>query len=285
MMILRSTMFRRVTIVGVGLMGGSLALALRKCGLTKEIFGVSQRHSSLVTAMKNKVIDNGFTDVVKAVQGADLVVFACPVQTIVKLLPEVNKSARRNCIITDVGSTKAEIVEEAEKILSNPGNFVGSHPLAGSEKRGIDHAVDDLYANTICLMTPTDKTSPVAKEKVKHMWTKIGAQVKFILPEEHDRILANVSHMPHLLSFVLMNVIPEGDLAFAAQGLKDATRIAASSPQMWAEIFLANKKNLLNALDNTVGQFAELRKAIIKSDEKLITDMITKAKERRDALK
>jgi prephenate dehydrogenase len=277
-------MFRRVTVIGVGLMGGSLALALRKNGLTKEIFGVSQRHSSLVTAMKNGVIDNGFTDPVKAVQGSDLVVFACPVQTIMRFLPSVNKALRRGCILTDVGSTKVEIVEEAEKILSAPGNFVGSHPLAGSEKRGIDHAVDNLYENTICIMTPTEKTNRVAKEKIKHMWSKIGAHVKFLAPEEHDRILSNISHLPHLLSFVLMNVVPEGDMQFAAQGFRDVTRVAASSPQMWVDIFLSNKKNVLNALDSTVSQFSELRKAIIKNDEKTLLEYITKAKEKRDAI-
>ena len=281
---LRSAVFRRVTIIGVGFMGGSLGLALKKHGMAQEIAGVSHRQATLDRAIQLKAIDEGFTDLPKGVADADLVVLAAPVQAIIQQFSLINPHLKRGCLVTDMGSVKADIVERAESVLSAPGMFVGSHPLAGSEKKGVEHATADLFANARCIMTPTVKTSPVAKEKIKFLWTKLGCQVEVLSPEDHDKILAQVSHLPHLLAYALVGSVAREYLSHASQGLKDSTRIAASSPQMWNDIFLTNSKNVVNALDALVKDLAFLRKAVIQRDQKGLLQYLEKAKEKRDSL-
>ncbi len=281
---LRSSVFRRVAIIGVGFMGGSLGLALKKHGLASEVAGISHRQVTLEKAIELKAIDEGFTDLPKGVASADLVVLAAPVQAIIQQFSLINPHLKRGCLVTDMGSVKADIVERAESVLAAPGMFVGSHPLAGSEKKGVENAYADLFANARCIMTPTAKTSPLAKEKIKFLWTKLGCQVEVLSPEDHDRIFAQVSHLPHLLAYALVGSIPKEYLAHAPQGLKDSTRIAASSPQMWNDIFLANPKNVLNALDALVKDLALLRKAIIQRDPKALMQYLEKAKEKRDSI-
>ncbi len=281
-MIFRSEMFKRVTIIGVGLMGGSLGLAIKKHSLARQVVGFSQKETSIAEALKNKAIDEGFTDVTKAVRNSDLVVLAAPVQAIIKLMPVINPHLWRHCIVTDMGGTKVDILEAAEKNLSSASFFVGSHPLAGSEKQGVQNARSDLFENTQCLMTPTAKTNPFAKEKVKQLWTKLGAKVKFISAEEHDEILNFISHLPHLMAFGLMGTVPDKCVEYAAQGLKDTTRIASSSPQLWSDICLSNPKNIIRALDDFSKQLSFFRKAILDRDEKGLTAYFAKAKERRE---
>ncbi len=281
---LRTQIFRRVTIIGVGLMGGSLGLAIKKHSLAQEVVGVSQQQSTLLAAVKCGAIDQAQTDMAQALRNAELVVLATPVETIAKLFPIINPHIRRGCIVTDLGSTKELIVEAAEKHLSNSPFFVGSHPLIGSEKRGVDNARAELFENAQCIMTPTDKSNQVAKEKIKFLWTKIGAKITFLTPKEHDEILGFTSHLPHLLAYGMMETIPDKYLTYASQGLKDTTRIAASSPQMWNEICLANSKNIIKALDESIKNFSSLRKAMINRDQQTIIQHFTKAKEKRDGL-
>src|SRR3989338_1713439 len=281
---LRSSVFRKVTIIGVGFMGGSLGLALKKHGLAHEVVGVSHRQVTLDKAIELKAIDAGFTDLQKGVFNADLVVLAAPVQAILQQFSLINPHLKRGCLVTDMGSVKVNIVERAESVLAQPGMFVGSHPLAGSEKKGVENATADLFANARCIMTPTAKTTPVAKEKIKFMWTKLGCQVEILSPEDHDKILAQVSHLPHLVAYALIGSIGKEYLSQVPQGLKDSTRIAASSPQMWNDIFLANPKNVLDAMDALVKNLAFLRKAIIQRDQKDLLQYLEKAKEKRDSL-
>ncbi|MBI5150167.1 MAG: prephenate dehydrogenase/arogenate dehydrogenase family protein [Candidatus Omnitrophica bacterium] len=283
-MLSRTHLFRQVTIIGVGLMGGSLGLALKKRGLAQEVVGVSHRQESLDKAINAQAIDSGSLDLQKGIANAELVVLATPVQTIIQHIALINAHLRRGCLVTDLGSAKEEIVLRAENTLSAPGLFVGSHPLAGSEKTGAENASADLFENTRCIMTPTEKTSPVAKEKIRFLWTKLGAQVEFLSPEDHDKILAQVSHLPHLLAYALMESIPGESLGYALQGLKDSTRIAASSPQMWNDICLANSKNVLQALDALVKQLAFLRKTISQRDQKNLVQFFSRAKEKRDSI-
>ena len=283
-MLIRTHMFHRVTIVGVGLIGGSLGLAIKKNNLAREVVGLSHKHSSLTTAIKNNAIDVALTDQAKALQNAELIILATPVSTIISLLPTIGKCIRRGAFVTDVGSTKVEIVDAVQKYLPAPFFYVGSHPLAGSEKRGAEFARADLFENTTCIMTPIENTNQVVKEKVKHFWTKIGAQVKFMTPEEHDEILAYVSHLPHILAYSLMETIPSRSLEYAAQGYKDTTRIASSHPPMWHDICMSNSHKLLKSLDDLVKNLSLVRKAIGTKDHKTLIDFFTKAKEKRDAL-
>ena len=282
-MLIRNHIFRRVTIVGVGFMGGSLGMALRQHKLAREVVGLSSRPSSLVEAIKVGAIDEAITDVDKAIRHADLVVLATPVESIIKLFPTINPFLRRGCIITDLGSTKAEIVETAES-LTHPSFFVGSHPLVGSEKKGVENARADLFDKAVCLMTPTKMTNPMIKEKVKYLWTKLGAQVKFLLPEEHDEILAYVSHLPHVLAYALMEMIPDKYMEYGAGGLKDTTRIASSSPQIWHDICFSNPKNVVKSLDQLVKVLSEIRKAIVGRDNRALMNHFMKGKEKRDAV-
>jgi len=168
-MIIKNTPFKRVTIIGVGLMGGSLGLALKKRGLAREVVGLAYRQSSLVQAIKNKAIDVAFTDPQKAVRNSDMVILAAPVDSIIKILPTIAPHIKRGCVVTDVGSTKSEIVETGEKVLPVPGFFVGAHPLVGSEKKGADYSSADLFEGGTCIMTPTEATNQIAKEKVKYI--------------------------------------------------------------------------------------------------------------------
>lgn len=277
-------MFRRVAIIGVGLIGGSLAKAIKKHRLAKEVVGVSQGHATLATAMKEGVIDQAYHDVGKAVANADLVVLAAPVGIIAGMLSMLGEHLMRGAIVTDVGSAKVQIVTAAQKYLPAHVFFVGSHPLAGSEKRGVEFASAELFEKTSCIMTPTDKTHRGAKEKVKLLWTKVGAAVKFMPPEEHDKVLAYISHLPHMMAYALMETIPPDFLEYAAQGLKDTTRIAASSPPMWTDIALSNKKNLIKSLDELVKNVSIIRKSIGTGDQKNLQNIFKDAKTKRDGL-
>ena len=281
---LRSKAFKKVVIIGVGLMGASLGLAIKKYGLAREVIGISHRQSSLVNAIKKKAIDAGETDLAKGLKGADLVVLATPVDAIVMLLGKINRYLRRGCIVTDMGSVKVEIDDAARKNLSSPEFFVGSHPLAGSEKKGADYAKAELFENSLCLMTPTKKTNPVAKEKVKFLWTKVGATVKYVTDEEHDKILTYISHLPHLLTYGLMGIVPQEYLEYATRGFKDLTRIASSDPRVWNDICLTNSKNILKSMDEIVGELAIFREVILNSDEKKLMKYFAQVKEKRDAI-
>ncbi len=284
-MLLRPYVFKRVTIVGVGLMGGSLGMAIKKKRLAREVTGLSHRQTALAQAMKSQAIDVACLDVKKAISGADLVVLAAPVDSIIKLFTTINPYLKRGCVVTDIGSAKAKIVEQGEKILSTPAFFVGSHPLIGSEKQGVANANPDLFDGARCIMTPTKKTSQTAKQKMKNFWTKLGMNVKMIAPEDHDEILANVSHLPHLLSYGLMVSVPSKFFEYASNGLRDTSRIAASSPQMWNDICMANSTNVLNALDKCVEHLAGFRKAIVSHDQKSLLNYFTKAQENQRKLK
>lgn len=283
-MILHSYLFKRVTIVGVGMMGGSLGLALKKHKIAREVIGLSNRQSSLMSAMKAKVIDTAETDIAKAVKNADLIILAAPVDAIIHLLSAINPHLKRGCIITDLGSAKSAIVDEANRVLSNPGNFVGSHPIVGSEKKGVEGAQDDLFEGAKCIMTPSSTTNNAVADKVKKMWAKIGATVKDMTPSEHDKILAQISHLPHIAAFSMMNAISDEYLELASNGLKDTTRVAGSSSQMWNDICMSNAKNVINVLDAFVAELAKVRLAIVNRDKIRLTECFEKAKEKREKL-
>lgn len=281
---LRPYLFRRIAIVGVGLIGGSLAKAIKKYRLAKEVVGCSQGSESLSAALKAGIIDQGYQDVTKAVTNADLVILAAPVGTITGMLSLIGPHLRRGCVVTDVGSSKAAIVTAAHKNLPSHVFFVGSHPLAGSEKTGVANASAELFEQATCIMTPIEATHRMAKDRVKLFWTKIGANVKFMTPEEHDSTLGYVSHLPHMVAFALIEAVPSEVLAYAASGLKDTTRIAGSSPQMWGDIGLSNKRNIIRALDEVTKNLSIIRKAIYTDDQKTLLNLLKNAKTKRESL-
>ena len=281
-MILGTTLFKRVTIVGVGFMGGSLGLAMKKYKLAKKVVGLSHEQSDLTKALKHKAIDIAETDIQKALKGSDLVIMATPVESIIKLLSAISPYVRRGAIITDVGSSKSEIVEYTEKTLQQPNLFVGAHPLVGSEKRGIEFSDADLFTNTCCIITPTDKTHKGSVGKIKKLWTKVGAKVSILKTGDHDKILSYTSHLPHLVAYALMRTIPKENLRYSSGGLRDTTRIASSSAQMWNDICMSNARNIVQVLDEYVDNLAQLRSAIVDLDRKSLVQYFTKAQEKRD---
>ena len=280
----RKELFRRVAIIGVGFMGASLGLAIKKKGLAREIVGIGRQEASLKQAKDLGAVDEVTLDFNKGIIGADLIVLATPVNTILDCIETLGKESRRGCIITDLGSTKNAIVERAEKVLHHSLLFVGSHPLVGSEKKGPASANAQLYEGGVCVMTPTDKTNRLAREKVKQFWTQLGSTVKLMTPQDHDQTLAYISHLPHLVAFALMKAMPDNYLEHATPGLKDTTRIAASDPQVWRDIALSNHKPILKALDETVKVLATMRKAIVARDSEALADIFKQAKEKRERL-
>jgi len=280
-----SLLFRKVAIIGVGLIGGSLGKALKKHGLAKEVVGSSRRKEALAQAVKDQAIDYGTHDVKKAVVNTDLVVLATPVSVVPAMLAMIAPQLKKSCIVTDVGSTKVSIVAAAHQVLQNPSMFVGSHPLAGSEKKGVEFSSDTLFQDSTCIMTPLDETNRSAVDRVKRMWAAVGAEVKIFSPEEHDKALAYVSHLPHIAAYTLMGIMNPDILQYGAGGLKDTTRIAASTPQVWSDICFANGHNIIGAIDDFVHGLSTIRKAISEADEKSLLECFRKGKANREKLK
>ena len=283
-MVFRRHLFRKAVILGTGLIGGSVGLALKKHGLAGKVVGNSRNEASLRAALAMGAIDEAEMDLQKAIAGADLVILASPVKVITENIKDIARHLRRDCIVTDVGSTKLAVVEAAEKYFPPHVLFVGSHPMAGSEKSGVAHASVDLFKDAVVIMTPTVKTNKLAKDKVKQIWVKCGAEVRVMEPGKHDEVLAFVSHLPHLAAFAIMRAVPEEFLAHGSTGLKDTTRVAASSSKMWGDICFSNYRNVLKAVDEMAKALAELRKAIVDKDEPALTQYFTQAKVKRESL-
>jgi prephenate dehydrogenase len=283
-MVFNRTLFRRVVIIGTGLIGGSIGLALKRQRLAARVVGVSRQEASIKAAIEMGAIDEGSTDIRKVIGGADLVILATPVKVIIENIQDISKNLRRGCIVTDVGSVKSAIVETAQKCFPPHVLFVGSHPMAGIEKTGVVNAREDLLKGAVCIMTPTDKTNRQARDKVKQFWTMLGMEVRMMDPEQHDEILAYISHLPHLVAFGLMRVIPDDFLPHASTGLKDTTRIAASSSKLWGDICFANYRNILKALDEQVKSLADIRKAIVDKDESALFVCFNQANAKRAEL-
>lgn len=280
----RKELFRKVTIIGVGLIGASIGMAMRKKNLAKEIVGVARKDATLDAAKQQGAIHSGTKNIKDALKDAELIILAAPVNAIIEAIPVVNSHGKRGAIVTDVGSTKALIVDQAQKNLHPSFLFVGSHPIAGSEKSGPQFGSADLFVNTTCVMTPTEKTNRLAKEKVKHFWTQLGAHVKFMPPAEHDEVFACISHLPHLMAYSLAKSIPEQYLPYTTQSLRDTTRIAGSDPKMWNDICISNTKNILKALDEYAKVLGSIRKSIVDADQQGLTETFTQAKAVRERL-
>lgn len=277
---MQKKIFDTVAIVGVGLIGGSVALALRKYNLCNKIIGVSLHKDSVDNAKRRRIIDAGSTDI-NIISGADLVILAVPVDTILQLSAKISRIIRPGCIVTDVGSTKKIVVEKLEKIFPN---FIGGHPLAGSEKRGTDSSRADLFTKCPVLLTPNKKTKPVVQNKIKKMWRGLGAKTLIITPELHDKALAFTSHLPHITAFSLIKTVPDNFFRFSSTGLKDTTRIAGSDPRLWTDILLSNNKNILNSIDAFEKHLAQVKKTIKNKNSKQLQTFLSTAKLKREKL-
>ncbi|MGH7273776.1 MAG: prephenate dehydrogenase [Nitrospiria bacterium] len=247
--------FQKVTIIGVGLIGGSLALAIKKRGLAGAVLGIGQETDQLEKAVTRGAIDTYTCEVSEGVEGADLVVLATPVGMFEPILRQVDSKLPPGCIVTDVGSTKGRLVSQIEQMLPKTVFYVGGHPIAGKEKSGIESASMDLFRGARCILTPTPHTDAQALEKVKRLWREVGSEVVTMEPIDHDRVFAAISHLPHMAAYALVNTAMDllnqdkDLLSFSAGGFKDFTRIAASSPEMWRDICLFNGENILTTIE------------------------------------
>ena len=274
-------LFNKIAIVGVGLIGGSIALAIKKKKLAHEVIGVSRHRKSLLLARKRGAIDRGAQQI-EIIKDADLVILAAPVSVILNLAPRISKIIRPDCIVTDVGSTKAEIVAKLEKIFPF---FVGSHPLAGSEKRGVFNACPELFKGSLCILTPTKKTAAKTKKRIVEFWNELGARVIFLSASNHDRALSFISHLPHVAAFSLMSSVPNQYLKFAANSLKEATRIASSDIQLWADIFLSNRKNMAASIASLERNLKKIKSAIGTNNRRILLKVLKGANSKRELLR
>lgn len=274
-------LFNKVAVIGTGLIGGSLALVIKKNKLAREVVGVSRHKKSLDLALENNVIDRGSRSL-DIIKGADLLILATPVETIINLRKKILSLVDKDCIVTDVGSTKAKVVSFLDGVFKN---YVGSHPLAGSEKRGIMHASSGIFKDALCVLTPTGKTRAAPLKKIKKLWAQAGSQVVFLSPQEHDKILSFTSHLPHVVVFSLMSSIPAGYLNLASGGLKDTTRIAASDALLWRDIILSNRKNVLKAILSFEKSLRAVKSSILKNDKNKLEDILSLAQKKRASLK
>lgn len=238
-------LFSRVAIVGLGLMGGSLALALKKFGLAGSVAGFARRAATRRKALARGIVDSAGGRLGDVVRGAGLVVLCAPVSSIPVLARRCRAHLERGVLVTDVGSVKAHIVEESEKALRGTGaEFVGSHPIAGSDQQGLDSARADLYSGAVVVLTPSRNTSGRALRRIQRFWTALGARTVITTPARHDRIVARTSHLPHIISSLLAGCVGRSralDLSlFCGPGFRDATRIAGGDPALWRDIIAHN---------------------------------------------
>lgn len=282
--------FDRVAIVGVGLIGGSLALAARREGLFGHVTGIGRHSDSLEKAKSLGVIDSYSLDLLEGVKGAQLVVVATPVGVIVPLIERMLHSLSPGTIITDVGSVKAPILDLLDRLPFSGVYFVGGHPIAGTENSGVEAAFSDLFKGRKCVLTPSTRTDPTALATIHNLWHTVGAEVLTMEGRTHDFIFGAVSHLPHVLAFGLVNFLNdlkelEGDLArYSGGGLRDFTRIAASDPIMWRDIALSNRSNLLTLIDGYVKAIQDLRDLISREDASRLLESIQKSRTIRRTL-
>ena len=282
--------FNRIAIVGVGLIGGSLALSGRQKGIFNHIVGIGRTPENLQKAKDLNVVDEFTLNLDQGVRNADLVVIATPVNDIVPIVKKALPALKQGAIVTDVGSVKNEIMIETDK-LSLPGVFfVGSHPIAGTENSGVEAAFTDLFRGRKCILTPSKKTDHSALEKIKDLWLSVGSEVFFMDSAPHDQILGAVSHLPHMIAFALVNYLHalshehEDIFKFSGGGLKDFTRIAASHPIMWKDIALMNKENLVDLIEGFQNTLEGLKKIIIRGDGGELVELFDKSRRIRREL-
>jgi prephenate dehydrogenase len=281
---------KKMAIIGVGLIGGSLARILRQQGEVCEIVGVGRTEPNLQRAVELGVIDRYSQDPCKGVQGADLVFLSTPVCSIATVLEKIAPYLAPGCVVTDGGSVKESVVPACEALMPEGTSFVGGHPIAGTEKSGVDASFATLFAGKRCIITPTAHTDEHALRKVVRMWELAGSDVIQMDAHKHDRIVAAISHLPHMVAYSLVNAVDgydrfdENILKYSAGGFRDFTRIASSDPAMWRDISLMNGSAIMEMMDFFADYFAQLRALIEAGDGAGLQKFFAESKRSRDAI-
>jgi prephenate dehydrogenase len=272
---------KKIGIVGPGLLGGSIGLALKSHNIPAEVIGIGHRQSSIDRAVQIGAIDRGSLNLADLTD-CQLVILATPISLIRTALSELEPILQPGSVVTDVGSTKRQICEWAGPLGKRGIEFVGSHPIAGSEKRGVDFARPDLFLNANCFVTPTSKNSSEAVNLIGELWRLIGMRVVKTSPRQHDKLLATVSHLPHVVAAGLVNVCTEDQLKYTGTGFLDTSRIASGDVNLWRDIILSNPDCLNSALKKFITQLEKFQQAIEAGDSKKICKLLETAKHRRD---
>src|SRR3990167_4232211 len=277
--------FKTITIIGVGLIGGSFARICKNKKIADRIIGFGRDEKNLKKAVELKVIDSYTQNLKEAVRDSDFILLATPVSTIIEIAREMMPYLKKGTIITDAGSVKGEIVREIDKILPEGIFFVGAHPIAGTEKSGVEASFLDLFVGSRCVITPTEKTDSTPMEKVKEIWKEAGSEVILMDADKHDRYLAAVSHLPHAVAYALVNAVgnleerEKGILSLSAGGFRDFTRIAASHPAMWGDIFFINKREIVEMINIFKSTLDNNKEAIVNGDGANLKREFEKARE------
>lgn len=283
-------LINRIAIIGVGLIGGSLARVLRERGEVGEIVGIGRAEENLRRAVELGVIDRYEHDPAKGVCGADMVFLATPVCTIAPLLARIAPSLAPGAIVTDGGSVKEEIVVACERLVPPGCFFVGGHPIAGTEKSGVDASFSTLYNGRRCIVTPTDATDKKALARVVRMWEIAGSEVVLMDPVKHDKVVAAISHLPHMVAYSLVHAVADYDgcdesiLKYSAGGFRDFTRIASSDPAMWRDIALQNRGAVLEMMDFFTTRYARLRSLVAAGDGDGLEAFFSHSREQRESI-
>ncbi len=274
----------QITVVGLGLLGGSITLAVLRTFAGVKTVGYTHRPATRRKALQLAVATEIVSDIRASVSNANIVILATPICTFEKIFSEISDALPAGCIVTDVGSTKVLPHRWAAKKLPETIHYVGSHPIAGSEQRGIEFARDDLFEQAVCILTTTKKTNRQAVQTLKRFWSKLGCCVKLMRPAEHDRVFANVSHLPHITAAALMNASSTKELTLAGKGFMDTSRIASGPANIWADVLATNANNTIRGIDKIIAELTKLKKAIKKSDKKQIEKLLEAARSKRSAL-
>jgi prephenate dehydrogenase len=279
--------FKGILIIGLGLIGGSLALGLKREGYKGKIYGYDLNENRVKTALELKAIDEGFNSLENIPwESVDLVVLSTPVKTFLDIAKTIKPFLNQDTVVSDVGSVKGDLVLKIHEVLK-PHTFVGVHPIAGTEKEGIENAKPDLFKNARLILTPIGEDTEKV-EKVKKLWKDLGSKTEVMDPHLHDFVFASVSHLPHAIAFSLVDSLitlsKESGIdlfKYPGGGFRDFTRIAASSPTIWKDIFLENKENLIHTLDTFLQSVQKLKDAIEKEDENKIIEILSESREKR----
>lgn len=280
----------RMAVIGVGLIGGSLARILRERGEVGEVVGIGRQAPNLQRAVELGVIDRYTHDPCEGVSGADLVFLATPVCSIASILARIVPFLSPGCVVTDGGSVKEAIVSACEPLMPEGTHFVGGHPIAGTENSGVEASFSTLFQGKRCIVTPTKQTDPRALETVVRMWEIAGSEVVRMDADKHDRIVAAISHLPHMVAYSLVNAVggydrlDEGILSYSAGGFRDFTRIASSDPAMWRDIALMNRSAVLEMMDFFSRHFQSLRSLVEDGNESGLEEFFSRSKKSRDSI-
>ncbi|MGZ4959960.1 MAG: prephenate dehydrogenase [Methylomonas sp.] len=282
-------MFNRLCIIGVGLIGGSIARAARRQGLCNEIvaYGREKNLPNMKLALQLGVIDSYYTDIAKALAEADCVIIATPVGCMQAIFEQIKPYWNDLTIYSDAGSTKGNVVAAAQAVFGSvPGNFVPAHPIAGAERSGVDASTDDLFINRRLILTPLEDTNQQALEKIGQFWKRIGSSVSLMSVEHHDTVLAATSHLPHILAFALVGMLGRKDeqreiFKYAAGGFKDFSRIASSDPTMWQDICLANKQEIIPLIQQFQSELNKIEQLLANDDAEQLFETFTYARNAR----